>query len=81
MTVPWKIQKYNIDTIMKCLYGVNITGEAVIIIDKVANITSYIYTGHFRKKSIVFIFKGTDHVATFMGLKCVVYYANYRSGN
>ena len=27
------------------------------------------------------IFKGTDHVGTFMGLKCVVYYANYRSGN
>ena len=26
-------------------------------------------------------FKGTDHVGTFMGLKCVVYYANYRSGN
>ena len=25
--------------------------------------------------------KGTDHVGTFMGLKCVVYYANYRSGN
>ena len=25
--------------------------------------------------------KGTDHVSTFMGLKCVVYYANYRSGN
>ena len=24
--------------------------------------------------------KGTDHVGTFMGLKCVVYYANYRSG-
>ena len=21
-------------------------------------------------------FKGTDHVGTFMGLKCVVYYAN-----
>ena len=27
------------------------------------------------------ILKGTDHVGTFMGLKCVVYYANYRSGN
>ena len=26
-------------------------------------------------------FKGTDHVGTFMGLKCVVYYANYRCGN
>ena len=26
-------------------------------------------------------FKRTDHVGTFMGLKCVVYYANYRSGN
>ena len=25
--------------------------------------------------------KGTDHVGTFMGLKCVVYYSNYRSGN
>ena len=25
--------------------------------------------------------KGTDHVGTFIGLKCVVYYANYRSGN
>ena len=25
-------------------------------------------------------FRGTDHVGTFMGLKCVVYYANYRSG-
>ena len=25
--------------------------------------------------------KGTDHVGTFMGLKCVVYYANYRSGH
>ena len=25
--------------------------------------------------------KGTDHVGTFMGLKCMVYYANYRSGN
>ena len=25
--------------------------------------------------------KGTDHVGTFMGLKCVIYYANYRSGN
>ena len=25
--------------------------------------------------------KGTDHVGTFMGLKYVVYYANYRSGN
>ena len=23
--------------------------------------------------------KGTDHVGTFMSLKCVVYYANYRS--
>ena len=23
--------------------------------------------------------KGTDHAATFMSLKCVVYYANYRS--
>ena len=29
----------------------------------------------------VHVFKGTDHVGTFMGLKCVVYYANYRSGN
>ena len=29
----------------------------------------------------IFKFKGTDHVGTFMGLKCVVYYANYRSGN
>ena len=29
----------------------------------------------------LFIIKGTDHVGTFMGLKCVVYYANYRSGN
>ena len=28
-----------------------------------------------------YYFKGTDHVGTFMGLKCVVYYANYRSGN
>ena len=27
------------------------------------------------------LIKGTDHVGTFMGLKCVVYYANYRSGN
>ena len=27
------------------------------------------------------LLKGTDHVGTFMGLKCVVYYANYRSGN
>ena len=27
------------------------------------------------------VIKGTDHVGTFMGLKCVVYYANYRSGN
>ena len=27
------------------------------------------------------VLKGTDHVGTFMGLKCVVYYANYRSGN
>ena len=31
----------------------------------------------FRELSL----KGTDHVGTFMGLKCVVYYANYRSGN
>ena len=23
--------------------------------------------------------KGTDHAGTFMSLKCVVYYANYRS--
>ena len=29
----------------------------------------------------LFKFKGTDHVGTFMGLKCVIYYANYRSGN
>ena len=32
---------------------------------------------HRKQKHI----KGTDHVGTFMGLKCVVYYANYRSGN
>ena len=26
-------------------------------------------------------FKGADQTGTFMGLKCVVYYANYRSGH
>ena len=31
--------------------------------------------------TINFSIKETDHVGTFMGLKCVVYYANYRSGN
>ena len=31
--------------------------------------------------SEIWALKGTDHVGTFMGLKCVVYYANYRSGN
>ena len=36
-----------------------------------------IYFSYFTK----FLLKGTDHVGTFMGLKCVVYYANYRSGN
>ena len=35
----------------------------------------------FIKYYTVIILKGTDHVGTFMGLKCVVYYANYRSGN
>ena len=25
--------------------------------------------------------KGTDQTGTFMSLKCVVYYANYRSGH
>ena len=25
--------------------------------------------------------KGADQTITFMGLKCVVYYANYRSGH
>ena len=25
--------------------------------------------------------KGADQTGTFMGLKCVVYYANYRSGH
>ena len=30
---------------------------------------------------LILLLKGTDHVGTFMGLKCVVYYANYRSGN
>ena len=28
-----------------------------------------------------FKFKGTDQTGTFMSLKCVVYYANYRSGH
>ena len=27
------------------------------------------------------ILKGADQTGTFMGLKCVVYYANYRSGH
>ena len=31
--------------------------------------------------SKLLVLKGTDHVGTFMSLKCVVYYANYRSGN
>ena len=31
--------------------------------------------------AVIYFLKGTDHVGTFMGLKCVVYYANYRSGN
>ena len=35
----------------------------------------------YRKWKSQKILKGTDHVGTFMGLKCVVYYANYRSGN
>ena len=26
-----------------------------------------------------YIVKGTDHAGTFMSLKCVVHYANYRS--
>ena len=30
----------------------------------------------YYKQSII---KGTDHAGTFMSLKCVVYYANYRS--
>ena len=30
---------------------------------------------------LTYYLKGTDHVGTLMGLKCVVYYANYRSGN
>ena len=28
---------------------------------------------------IFFYIKGTDQAGTFMSLKCVVYYANYRS--
>ena len=35
---------------------------------------------YMQRQSLAY-FKGTDHVGTFMGLKCVVYYANYRSGN
>ena len=27
----------------------------------------------------IFLFKGTDQAGTFISLKCVVYYANYRS--
>ena len=27
------------------------------------------------------VIKGTDQAGTFMSLKCVVYYANYRSGH
>ena len=27
------------------------------------------------------VIKGTDQTGTFMSLKCVVYYANYRSGH
>ena len=27
----------------------------------------------------MYIIKGTDQAGTFMSLKCVVYYANYRS--
>ena len=48
---------------------------------------SYIFEQHSHSKHCyspsldLFNFKGTDHVGTFMGLKCVVYYANYRSGN
>ena len=64
------------------------------ILDLLVNavvITKYYY--FFLKFSCFFVllcvffvishvsFKGTDHVGTFMGLKCVVYYANYRSGN
>ena len=28
-----------------------------------------------------FLLKGTDQAGTFISLKCVVYYANYRSGH
>ena len=29
--------------------------------------------------NVVNVFKGTDQAGTFISLKCVVYYANYRS--
>ena len=33
------------------------------------------------KTKPVSCFKGTDQAGTFMNLKCLVYYANYRSGH
>ena len=32
-------------------------------------------------KNLLLVLKGTDQTGTFMSLKCVVYYANYRSGH
>ena len=34
---------------------------------------------NYKCSSFIGYFKGTDHAGTFMSLKCVVYYANYRS--
>ena len=45
---------------------------------QVLHVWDQLYHSWFGK---VNYFKGTDHVGTFMGLKYVVYYANYRSGH
>ena len=41
-----------------------------------------IFNFGFASPGIVYIlFKGTDQAGTFMSSKCVVYYADYRSGH
>ena len=43
------------------------------------NIVDSVYDLYQRSNWVTSDFKGTDQTGTFMSLKCVVYYANYRS--
>ena len=58
--------------------NVKIAREKINFFSKIFSTKSPFF---FKKRLFFRKLKGTDQTGTFMSLKCVVYYANYRSGH